>query len=166
MVDSSAPRNIIQNLVVLKTVLFSVCPGGVSVLPLTETEKSMLFGSVLLLFSPWFGFYSRHLSVRSLKASLVSKGRDERKMTWLCSLPKHALWDTNQGCQYDRKLPAEVWRAWAEFSASLPFSSLHLFPPWCEDSLLCVWLPLSVCGLDGGVAVECVVMSPTALSYL
>lgn len=37
------------------------------------------------------------LSVTRINASLVSKGRDERKMSWLCSLPKHKLWDTNQG---------------------------------------------------------------------
>lgn len=126
-----------------------MCPEGVSVLPLTETENIMLLGLVLLLFSPWFGFYSHHLSVACLKASLVSKGRDERRMTWLCSLPKHAFWDTNQGMSVrERKLPAEAWRASAEslswLPSFLPFSSHHLSPAWCEGSPLCVWLPLSV----------------------
>lgn len=65
----------------------------------TEKEKSLLSALVLLLFSPWFGFCGCHLSVASLKASLVSKGRDERRITWLCSLLKHSLWDTNQRCQ-------------------------------------------------------------------
>lgn len=99
----SSSEQILEMLEVVFSEASAVCvcvcarPEGASVLPLTVTDSTMLVGSVLLLFSPWFGFYSRHLSVARLKASLVSKRGDERKMTWLCSLPKHAFWDTNQG---------------------------------------------------------------------
>lgn len=101
------------------------------------------------VFSPWFGFYSHHLSVTSLKASLVSKGRDERRMTWLCSLPKHTFWDTNQGLSVRerttrRGMESIDIESLSRLPSFLPFSSLHLSPPWCESSPLCVWLPQSV----------------------
>lgn len=74
-----------------------------------------------------------------------------------------------------RKVPAEAWRALAQslnrLPSFLPFSSHHLSPQWCEGSPLCVWLPLSVwrcvcvsvCGLGGFVAAECVVLFPAAM---
>lgn len=99
-------RNIIQNLEFLKsnTVFYMSQRLFLSwSWQKQKTENCSLVGSVLLLFSPWFGFYSHHLSVARLKASLVSKGTDERRMTWLRSLPKHALWDTNQGMSVREK---------------------------------------------------------------
>lgn len=147
-----------------------MCPGGVSVLALTETENSMLVGSVLLLFSPWFGFYSRHLSVARLKASLVSKGRDERRMTWLCSLPKHAFWDINQGMSVREKT---TWRGVESisrvsepttlFSSPLVSTVMRRQPAVCLTASVCVALRVSACGRGGFVAARRVMLFPAAL---
>lgn len=142
-----------------------MCSDGARVLLLTGTHNRAQVGLLVLLFSgPWFGFYSHHLSAVRLKASLVSKGGDERRMTCLCSLPKRAFWDTNQGMtvRAGSYLQLGAQRAKLSLSADSSLSSwcFSFFSPTtclCRDvegSPLCVWLPLSAWGLGGLVAAE------------
>lgn len=111
-----------------------------------RTENSTL----VLLFSPWFGFYSHHLSVARLKASLVSKGGDERRMTWLCSLPKRSFWETNQGMSVRReKYLQRRGEHWHSLLTDFPLSShFHLTTCLRSDvkAARCVFDCLCLCG--------------------
>lgn len=114
---------------------------GARVLLLTGTHNRARVGSLVLLFSgPWFGFYSHHLSAVRLKASLVSKGGDERRMTCLCSLPKRPFWDTNQGMtvRAGNYLQLGAQRAKPSLSADSSLSS------WCFSFFFSFSVPLLV----------------------
>lgn len=91
---------------------------------------------------------------------VLSRGKDE-KSGWCDFAAFHNTRPAglkSRDASGKAKGPTEGWRALADLLSWLPppsylsCSSFHLFPPWCEGSLLCVWLPVSVWCCDAAAS--------------